>query len=103
MNFQGHEVGDFPWRAELELKDGEIKNYCSRVRIRDGKGEAEARIAVNDPVSHRGYTFYQRSYNPSDPGATVLTVKRERFLWLVYCGFLSLIVGVFTWMGWKHC
>lgn len=101
LHFPGHEPAGAPWRAELELVDGEIKNYFSRVRIHSPGESREARVAVNEPLRHRGYTFHQLSYDPSDPDSSVLSVKRERFLWLVYGGFILLITGVFLWLLWK--
>jgi cytochrome c biogenesis protein ResB len=51
-------------------------------------------IEVNDPLTHRGYTFYQSGYDARRPNWTSLQVVRDPGVPLVYGGFLMMIVGL---------
>lgn len=98
LHYPSHERPEFPWRASLTLVDAEIKNYRSGLRVRDGEQTVSGQVAVNEPWSYQGYCFYQSSYDPADPQRSLLTVKREGFVWMVYGGFVLLIAGVLLWL-----
>jgi len=100
LRFPAHSGPATPWKAGLELVDGAVSNYRSRLRLQQEGRVVQAEVAVNEPLRFEGYTFYQASFDPSDASVTVLLVKRERFLWLVYLGFLFLSVGVLLWLVW---
>ena len=109
-------VGYFPKRMVLpyamRLKTFEIKNdpgtqnpaaYSSFVQVVDQfqKGEAElsnlpvTHITMNEPMTVKGYTFYQASYIPDSPRpvTTILSVNYDPGRALKYWGSLLLITG----------
>lgn len=109
-------VGYFPKRVvlpyALRLKQFEIKNdpgtqnpaaYSSFVQVVDQfkKGEAElnelptTHITMNEPMTVKGYTFYQASYIPDvpRPTTTILSVNYDPGRQLKYWGSLLLIAG----------
>lgn len=82
-----------------KAKDKEPKDFRSELVVLDSMGQqlAKKTVSVNDPLIFQGYWFYQSNYNPEDPNASGLMVVREPGLWLVYVGFLCLIIGI-VWM-----
>lgn len=52
------------------------KNFSSRIRVQNpGTGEdREVLIKMNSPLRYKGETFYQGSYDPSDPRVSILQV-----------------------------
>jgi hypothetical protein len=70
------------------------RNFSSRVRLRDEEvGEdREVTIRMNDPLRHRGETFYQADWNKDTERGTVLQVVRNPAWQLPYwsCGIVSL-------------
>lgn len=76
---------------------GPIKNFKSTVRIVENGNVVRAdSLAVNSPLAHRGYRFYQTGYDPKDLTWTSLQVVRDPGVPLVYAGFALIIVGLFT-------
>jgi hypothetical protein len=70
------------------------KNFSSRVRLVDPeRGEdREVLIRMNEPLRHRGETFYQQSFDEKTEKATILQVVRNPG-WLmpyVSCALVSL-------------
>jgi cytochrome c biogenesis protein ResB len=51
-------------------------------------------VQVNQPLSYKGYTFYQLSYNPEDLSWSTLEVVRDPGVVVVYSGFALLMVGL---------
>lgn len=75
----------------------EIKDFKSTLQVIDGGQVVKtATIEVNAPLRYGGYTFYQSGYNPADPTWTSLQVVRDPGVYVVYAGFLVLIVGLFV-------
>ena len=68
------------------------KNYSSQVRVADPDrgAEFETTIAMNEPLRHRGETFYQQSFG-QDEKSTVLQVVRNPGWLLPYlaCGVVG--------------
>jgi hypothetical protein len=57
-------------------------------------------IKMNQPLKYRGWTFYQSSFVPAQPGSpetTVLSVKNDPGTPVVYAGFCIVILGL-LWM-----
>lgn len=57
-------------------------HFSSRLTLRDGESSREVVIRMNEPLRHRGYTFYQASWGPTDaregePLYSVLAVSRN--------------------------
>lgn len=87
-------------------RQGPIKAFKSTVEIiEDGAVVGTHAIAVNSPLSWRGYTFYQASYNPDDLAWSALQVVRDPGVPIVYAGFILLMAGltlvfcVGPWLG----
>ena len=51
-------------------------DWLSRVRIADEGGTREALIQLNEPLDHRGYRFFQSSFEP-EGSAREVTLKLE--------------------------
>lgn len=78
-------------------------SFASDVRIRHSRGDGidlEARISMNSPLRHGGYTFYQSSYRQADPelgiarDLSVFAVRRDGTAWLPYAGTLITVLGL---------
>ena len=77
-----------------------IRQFNSRVVVRDGeRPPVEEVIFVNGPLHYGGYHFYQHSYDTQGGRFTVLSVRSDSGLRLVYVGFAHLCVGLF-WIFW---
>ena len=87
---------DAPFRMVYERSAPPVKNYRSTLEIAEkGQVVKQASLAVNAPLSYRGYTFYQSGYNPDDATWTSLLVVHDPGVPLVFAGFTALIVGLF--------
>lgn len=72
-----------------------IKAFKSTVEIIEDGSVIDTRvIAVNSPYSHKGYTFYQMSYNPNDLSWSVLQVVKDPGVPIVYGGFILMMAGL---------
>ncbi|MBL0313481.1 MAG: cytochrome c biogenesis protein ResB [Holophagaceae bacterium] len=82
-----------------KAKDTEPKDFRSELVVLDATGKqlASGTVSVNQPLIFHGHWFYQSNYNPEDPSASGIMMVREPSLWLVYAGFLILLVGI-LWM-----
>lgn len=79
---------------------GMVKDYYSDVQILDdGKVVMEKSIEVNDPLYYRGYHIYQQSYDQKGEKYSVLSVSSDSGLYLVYAGYLLLMIGI-IWLMW---
>jgi len=83
------------FRFRLERIDG----ARSELVILDDRERELARkvISLGDPLTFRGYGFYQRAMDPGDPAGSAIRVVREPGLWLIRTGFASLLIGC-VWM-----
>jgi cytochrome c biogenesis protein ResB len=74
---------------------GAVKAYKSRVEILSGdRVVREASILVNLPLTYGGYTFYQYGYDAQDLARTTLQVVRDPGVFIVYAGFVLIMVGL---------
>ncbi len=68
------------------------KNFSSRVRLvdLDRKENREVLISMNDPLRHRGFTFYQSGFDNNDQ-TTILQVVKNPAMLLPYiaCGLVA--------------
>ncbi len=46
------------------------RNYQSNITKIEGDSEEEIEIKMNEPLRHRGYTFFQASFGPANAGPT---------------------------------
>ena len=91
--------GELPFSVSYGLENAHIKNFTSAVLVRPSGGAAfSAEISVNKPLKTGGYSVYQSSYDPAEAGYSLLTVARDRGLWVVYAGFAALLAGTFLWL-----
>ncbi|MGC9470353.1 MAG: cytochrome c biogenesis protein CcsA [Bacteroidales bacterium] len=70
--------------------------YASRVTLTDQARDVKKdyRIYMNNILKHRGYRFYQSSYDPDEKG-TVLSVNHDMAGTLVtYAGYFLLVAGM---------
>jgi len=89
----------------LFLKNFEVERYpgsnspssfASNVVLQDPEMgiQEDRRIFMNNVLKHRGYRFYQASYDKDELG-TILSVNRDRTgTFVTYLGYLVLIVGM---------
>ncbi|CAM3436813.1 putative cytochrome c-type biogenesis protein CcsBA [Flavobacterium longum] len=84
---------------------GTEKSYSafeSRVTVLDGKDKFDARIYMNHVLDHKGYRFFQASFDPDEKG-TVLSVNHD--FWgtnITYAGYFLLFFGLMAILFTKH-
>lgn len=54
------------------------------------------RISMNNPLKHRGYSLFQSSYVQGPVETTILSVRNDPGVPLVYAGFLIVMAGVIS-------
>jgi len=73
----------------------DIKAYKSTLEVLENGVVVQKKvIAVNSPFTHRGYTFYQLSYDPQDLTWSSLQVVKDPSVPLIYAGFLLMMAGL---------
>mgnify|MGYP000232193729 CR=1 FL=1 len=76
------------------------KSYKSDlVVLEEGEPVGKKTVEVNNPLHYGGYHLYQSSYDRKNHAYTVLLVRSDDGLWLVYAGFL-LLGGGAVWVCW---
>lgn len=90
-------------KFELEKYPGSTSpaSYASEVLIVDGGSETPYRIFMNHVLDHKGYRFFQSSYDQDEKG-TVLSVNHD--FWgtsTTYGGYTFLFFGMFASLFWK--
>ncbi|MDW3196794.1 MAG: cytochrome c biogenesis protein CcsA [Cytophagales bacterium] len=94
---------------ELHLRDFQLKrypgsvspsSYASELLVKDPQGDIPVRISMNNVLDHRGYRFFQASYDLDELG-TVLSVNRDYWgTQISYLGYLLMGLGMlFTLFG----
>ncbi len=88
----------------IKLKDFQLEryagsmspsSYASEVRVLDGDYSFDFRIYMNHILEHKGFRFYQASYD-QDEGGTILSVNHDYFGTLItYFGYWMLGIGMF--------
>ena len=89
---------------QLERYPGSMspKSYASEITVVDGAEVFDFRIFMNHVLDHKGYRFFQSSYNDQgEVEQTFLSVNYDRAgTWTSYIGyfllFLGLILSIFT-------
>jgi hypothetical protein len=77
------------------IKRDEVKAYRSKLAVLEGgRPVLEKTIAVNDPLTYRGWSFYQANYRKEDPTYSGIQVVRDPGLPAVWAGLILLCVGV---------
>jgi len=71
------------------------KSYESTLDLRDGESSRQVIIAMNEPLRHRGYTFYQSSFFQSSSGeTTVLAAVKNHGRIVPYFASLVMCIGL---------
>ncbi|NUY79792.1 cytochrome c biogenesis protein CcsA [Flavobacterium sp. MAH-1] len=98
----GSKTYDLPFKIHLNdfiasKYPGSEKSYSayeSRVTVEDGKDKFDTRIYMNHVLDHKGYRFFQASFDPDEKG-TVLSVNHDFWgTWITYVGYFLLFAGM---------
>ncbi len=74
------------------------KSYMSKVEVIDGADSYDYDIFMNNVLDHRGYRFFQASFDP-DEGGTILSVNKDWWgTWITYIGYFLLYFGLMAIM-----
>ncbi len=92
-----------PLDFEMYLKNFEVGRYQGTMRAASyqslvylGDEQREVLISMNEPLKHKGFTFYQASFQEDEmgrPTASVLSVNYDPGRWLKYLGSLLIVFG----------
>ncbi|KAF2080966.1 cytochrome c biogenesis protein CcsA [Flavobacterium sharifuzzamanii] len=77
-------------------------SYKSKVTVQDSTETFDADIFMNHVLDHKGYRFFQSSFDPDEKG-TVLSVNHD--FWgtnITYFGYYLLYIGLMAIMFTKH-
>ena len=83
---------------QLERYPGSMspKSYASEITVIDGEEEFDFRIFMNHVLDHKGYRFFQSSYNDrGEVEQTFLSVNYDQIgTWTSYVGYFFLFLGL---------
>ena len=108
--FFGSKVYMLPFQIQLndfiaEKYPGTEKSYSSyesKVTVLDPEKKFDARIYMNHILDHKGYRFFQASFDPDEKG-TVLSVNHDYWGTLItYIGYFILFFGMMAILFTKH-
>ncbi len=108
--FFGSKVYTLPFKVKLndfiaERYPGTENSYSSfesRVTVIDPEKTFDARIFMNNILDHKGYRFFQASFQPDETG-TILSVNHDS--WgtnITYIGYFLLYLGLIAVLFTKH-
>lgn len=108
--FYGSKAYVLPFKVKLNdfiatKYPGTEKSYSSfesKVTVQDSSETFDARIYMNHVLDHKGYRFFQSSFDPDEKG-TVLSVNHD--FWgtnITYFGYFMLYLGLMAIMFTKH-
>ena len=101
----GSNVSKLPFSIQLndfiaEKYPGTEKSYSSfksKVTVNDGK-DFDYDIYMNNILNHKGYRFFQASFDPDELG-TILSVNKDFYGTLItYIGYILLYIGLLATM-----
>ena len=89
---------------QLERYPGSVSpsSYASELEVKDPEGDFPVRISMNNVLDHRGYRFFQASYDMDELG-TVLSVNKD--FWgtnITYLGYFLMGLGMMLTLFGKH-
>lgn len=108
--FFGSKVYMLPFQIQLndfiaDKYPGTEKSYSgfeSRVTVLDPEKKFDARIFMNNILDHKGYRFFQASFDPDEKG-TVLSVNHDYWGTLItYIGYFALFFAMLAILWDKH-
>ena len=95
---------------EIQLRDFQLErypgtnsasSYASEVTVLDKDHTFDYRIYMNHVLDHKGYRFYQSSYDQDEKG-TILSVNHDYWGTLItYIGYFLMGLGMFFALFWK--
>ena len=107
----GSKLLELPFEVKLndfiaERFPGTEKSYASfesKVSVFDAeKGDFDFHIYMNNILNHRGYKFFQSSFDPDEKG-TILSVNHDYWgTWFTYLGYYLLYFGLMAVLLSKH-
>jgi cytochrome c-type biogenesis protein CcsB len=107
----GSKLLELPFEVKLndfiaERYPGTDKSYSSfesKVSVFDAeKGDFDFHIYMNNILNHRGYKFFQSSFDPDEKG-TILSVNHDYWgTWFTYLGYYLLYFGLMAILLSKH-
>jgi cytochrome c-type biogenesis protein CcsB len=69
------------------------KSYMSKVTVEDERS-FDYDIFMNNILDHKGYRFFQSSFDPDEKG-TILSVNHDKWgTWITYFGYMLLYIGL---------
>ncbi len=68
-------------------------SFASKINLIDGDAQVEHNLFMNNPLSYKGYKFFQSSYDKDEKG-TVLSVNNDPGKWPTYFGYFLLSLGL---------
>lgn len=77
------------------------KSYASYIKVNDGNDSKEYKIFMNNVLDHKGYRFYQSSYDKDELG-TILSVNQDPGKIPTYIGYFLLGLGLFISLFYKN-
>ena len=107
----GNKVLELPF--SIKLNDFEAERYpgtergyssfSSKVTVLDKEeGDFDYKIFMNNILEHRGYRFFQSSFDPDEKG-TVLSVNHDFWgTWVTYLGYFMLFFGMLAILFSNH-
>lgn len=74
------------------------KNFSSLVKVKDGTGERDVKIYMNNPMRYAGLTFYQQQMDPGNK-MTGLQVVRNPSWRMPYIACIVMTIGLLQQFG----
>jgi cytochrome c-type biogenesis protein CcsB len=108
--FYGSKVYKLPFNIKLNdfiatKYPGSEKSYAafeSQVTVQDEGKNFDARIFMNHVLDHKGFRFFQASFQPDEKG-TILSVNHDFWgTYITYAGYFMLFFGLMAIMFTKH-
>ncbi len=83
--------------------ENSYSSYESKVTVLDKEaGDFDYHIYMNNILDHKGYRFFQASFDPDEKG-TILSVNHDKWgTWLTYLGYFLLYFGLMAILFDKH-
>ena len=107
----GSRIEELPFKVKLNDfiaekypgTENAYSSYESKITVLDEeKGDFDYHIYMNHILDHRGYRFFQASFDPDEKG-TILSVNHDQWgTWLTYAGYMLLYFGLMAILFAKH-
>jgi cytochrome c-type biogenesis protein CcsB len=79
-----------------------FSSFESDVTVNDAENKFDTQIYMNHVLDHKGYRFFQSSFDPDEKG-TVLSVSHDFWgTWITYIGYFLLFFSLMSIMFTKH-